>query len=425
MQINGDHEQLVLPEGASLVFALRWFPVVGSRIDRLARRKAHEACATHYVQGGTNAVAVGCARLRGCRKYYAAAQCFARIYPHGTVAGLLRLSESRTWLVASQDGAVMTRTDRIYPTVLLATQALEELDRRHPGLVHSVRHLVLSDLVAALDASTALRRLRLTFARLTVSLRGGVGLIALVLSLPLLWHLWRGEPPLQQDGGPLDAAQAWRHAVATATKPIALHKPKLLSRIFDALKALPLVLNGWSLRTAQCRFQGERWFCRASYARTSPDATNARFIAKLPTTVQVHFNNLDEADITWSVISAVQPLDPTILAPAAHTDQVFASALQRVQPMFSRIALGTPTHLSILPPRDEQGRWLPAPQDLPRIQQRTISVAGPLRSFSLLPYESMAMSWTEVALVVQATRAPSVIESPLMVQLQGNIYELE
>ena len=95
---------LETPAHAALVFGLRWSPLVGSRPDLLARKRARLAGASHYVYGGNRSAAVGCTRLRQPPKAcYSAAQLFALAHPDGMAAGLLAMSDARVWLVAAQD----------------------------------------------------------------------------------------------------------------------------------------------------------------------------------------------------------------------------------------------------------------------------------------------------------------------------------
>jgi hypothetical protein len=339
------------------------------------------------------------------------------------VAGLLLLEEARTWLVAAKDGAVMARTDRIYPSMALATAALNELDAMHPGLANSAHHLVLDDFIAVLAPDAAMRRVGLSLGRFPLPVRAIVGLIFLALICPQLWRVWCGEGVERAADPQIDAARAWRDAVVAATVNTIIQEPIQLGQVFSSLKALPMAIRGWSLQSARCHAQSQDWHCRASYIRGALMATNAGLAASVPASVRVIFNNLEQADIAWQVSSTAHFLDVARLNSAADTDHDFASLLQRLRPVFSSVVLGVATDLAVLAPRDRQGQVLPPPPDLPHLQQRTINLEGPLRSFSLFTQFPAFISWREVTLAVHADRNVTVVASPLMAQLQGVLYE--
>ncbi|OZI59819.1 type 4b pilus protein PilO2 [Bordetella genomosp. 11] len=424
-QALGDHLLVPTRDGAVLVFGLSWSPLIGSRVDVLARRKARESRATHYVHGGVGAAAVGCARLRGRAKAcYAAAQIFAALHAHGTAAGLLPLDDGRVWLVASRNGAVMARGDRIHANEALAREALAELDALHPGLAGQARALSLDDLSAAVDPAACLWRVGQPLARLPLPVQGSVLLIVLALLGPPAWRAWQRAMPAAEPAR-IDAAQAWRDALSRATASVRIHDADELARVFATLRTLPVALRGWTMRSARCRPEEAGWACFARYARTAPDATNRALASQLPTTVRASFVTLNEAQLHWRVAGSAGTLSPDDLSQPARTDLDFASTLQAIGPAFARIALGAPAVLAVAPPRDERGAALPAPADLPRMRQRNVVLQGPLRSFALFARPRAVASWTGVGLELYDDRRPDIAHSPLMAQLEGTVYERE
>jgi hypothetical protein len=427
MESIDDHLLLSLPGGAVLAFGLRWFPLVGSRVDVMARRKARDAGATHYVQGGARAAAVGCARLRGKMKAcYSAAQIFAQAHQHGTAAGILSLQDDRAWLVASQDGAVIARTDRIYPTADQAMAALAELDQSYPGIAATLLHLDMEGLSATLDPAACLWRIGTVIAQLPGPVRGSALLLVLALLASVLAK--QGWPDAQRRHAAvadIPPAVAWRAAVEKAAAAARVHRPEQLGSVFGALKQLPTAVRGWALRSARCRPQAADWNCSASYARIGPQATNQDLAVAVPTYAQPVFRGIEQAEIAWRVPLAFTALQPDALGGAGDTDLVFASALQRIQPAFVRIGLGDPAAFPVTPPLDAQGRALPPPPDLPRIRLRQVDLQGPLRSFSLFSGSEAAASWSEVALTLGAEIPPALARSQLIAQLKGVVYERE
>ncbi|CAM3709938.1 Type 4b pilus protein PilO2 [Bordetella sputigena] len=424
-QAVGDHVLLAVDDGAVLVFGLAWSPLIGSRLDILARRKAREAGATHYVHGGVGAAAVGCARLRGRAKAcYAAAQVFARLHAQGTAAGLLHLDDGRVWLVASRNGAVMARGDRVHADEAAAREALAELDAIHPGLACQLRTLSIEDLVVALDPASCLWRVGIPLTQLPMPVRGTVLLLLIALLVPPAWRAWHDHAQART-ARPVDPAQAWRDALDRATATVRIHDARQLGQIFATLKTLPVALRGWTMRSARCRPDGAEWSCAARYDRTAADATNRALAEHVPAGVRVVFTSLGEAQLLWRIPGRAVALRPDILGDSARTDLDFASALQTISPAFSRVALGAPAAFVVPPPRDEHGGPLPPPADLPRVRQRNVVLHGPLRSFALFASPPAVASWKAVALDLHGDRHPDVAQSPLMAQLEGVVYERE
>ncbi|ANN78662.1 type 4b pilus protein PilO2 [Bordetella flabilis] len=433
-QAVGDHTLVSLQDETVLVFGLHWSAIVGSRVDALARRKAREARATHYVHGGSGAAAVGCARLRTRGKTgqrlrnkacYAAAQVFARMHPHGVAAGVLCMDGTRTWLAATRDGAVMARSDRIYPDEAAAQAAVAELELLHPGLAGAVHRLSVDDLARSLDPAAAMWRIGLPWGRVPAPAQGVILLLALALLLPPAWRAWQRGPGAPPPPVAVDPARAWHDALSRAAATIHIHDAGQLGRVFQILRQLPTALQDWTLQWARCRPDGSGWACHARYGRTTPHATNQALAERLPASVRALFASLDEADVLWQVTGVTHALQPAALPHMSQTDLRFASVLQAIRPAFARIALGAPAAFAVAPPRDPQGRPLPAPPDLPRLRSRPIVLEGPLRSFALLAQPPATASWSEIALVVQVDRPPDIAQSPLMAQIQGVVYERE
>jgi hypothetical protein len=420
-----------VPEGAVLVFGMRWFPLVGSRVDVLARKRAREARATHYVHGGTRAAAVGCARMRGRpRACYSAAQVFAHAHPHGIAAGLLLLDDRRTWLVASQDGAVMTRADRVYASTQLAMNGLAELDELYPGLSQGLEQLHISTLAANLDPVASLWQVGTRIGQIPGPVRVAAALLVVAVLAPQAWHAWhvwraRGAAHAGH-AKKADPAQAWTSALSSYAASMPVHSSEQLGKVFGSLRQLPTFLRGWTLQSARCRPQANDWSCSASYGRIAPDATNREFAAAMPAQRRPVFKQLDQADLDWRVTAGPSlSVNPAALARPAVTDILFGSTLQRIRPAFAQIALSEPAALSVPAPVDAQGRPLPVPADLPRLRRRNLSLRGPLRSFALFAHPSATIAWSELVLSVGAVRVPTVGSSALTAQLHGVVYERE
>ncbi|ALM83756.1 type 4b pilus protein PilO2 [Bordetella sp. N] len=421
-----------LEGGALLVFGMRWFPLVGSRPDALARRRARDVRATHYVHGGTRAAAVGCTRLRGRpRPCHSAAQAFAQSYPQGTAAGMLMMDEGRAWLVATQDGAVMARTDRIYADRDHALAGLGELEQFYPGLAAAVHDLDLAMLADRLGLSTTIWRLSPWLGLPTSGARVAGMLLMAGLAGGGAWQAWRHwmrpTPPVARSTVAVDA---WHAAFARQAAGLRLHDAAVLRGVFLSLRQLPVETRGWALDSARCAAQTREWVCQASYRRVSPAGSNRGFAAAPPAGDQAgfagpRFEGLDLARVSWKAAGGGAVVAETPLHGRDAGNLHLGSALQRLLPAFGRIALGTAAALPLAAPLDKEGRALPRPADLPVLYARPLSMHGPLRSYALFQSPPAGTSWRELSLTLTPGRRAEANGSALMAQLDGVVYERE
>ncbi len=427
---------MALEDGALLVFGMRWFPLVGSRPAALARRRARAARATHYVHGGTRAAAVGCTRLSGrLRPCHSAAQAFAQSYPQGTAAGLLMLDDGRAWLVATQDGAVMTRTDRIHPNREEALATLAGLEQFYPGLSASLHTLEVATLVANAGVATTLWRLSPWLSLPAAATRGAgafrAGLLVVGFSV-LGWQAWRlWGPAATQVTGPADPLIAWHAALRRQADALRVHDAAWLGRAFVSLRRLPAEVRGWGLESARCVPLAHAWRCEARYRRASLQGSNEGFAAMPPAHERAHFDGphfegLTHARVSWQVAAGQGGgVDPARLDRRQAGDIRLGSLLQRLLPVFGRIALGSATALPLTAPLDAAGRPLPRPQGIATLYARALSLHGPLRSYALLQAPPGTIAWREISLTLTPGHRAEAAGSVLTARLEGVVYERE
>ena len=146
--------------------------------------------------------------------------------------------------------------------------------------------------------------------------------------------------------------------------------------------------------------------------------------ARLPPGWQVSFKPFDEATLSWRVSADAVPLARLRLPSALRVDTELVAALQRLQPAFASVALDPAVALPLPPsPATEPSAFqAPAP---PAIRRRALRMAGPLRSFALLPGPLPAVRWSRLTLDVQPQRQPSLVASTLVAELHGELYEQE
>jgi len=403
--------------GPALVFGLTWFALVGSHVAAMARTRARQLKATHYVAGGLRAAAGGCARLgRGMRRgqLHAAAQAYAQLHAEGSVCSVLALPDGRHWLVAAQDGAVMSRGDHVYASRETAEQALRALQAQRPALRLIDDAALLDLMLRSLDAGSRLLPVDTRWGSLPWPVRACVLGAALFLLAPQAWERWRGyRAPAPSASEPSAARQAaldaWRDSVR-------IHTPADLKRLTESLHRIPLALRGWTLQRIGCEPQGQDWQCAAHYARARSQATFEAFAAAAPQGLRAEFEALDHSVLRWRVQGASTTLAKVELP--RRPPQAFLGNLQRIYPAFSEVRLGLPVE----PAAANQAG--PNAAGLPGLRTRALSVSGPLRSFGVLALNSTVASWSSFTLRIDAGRPSALAGSVLLAQLQGTVYEL-
>jgi hypothetical protein len=427
----------------ALVFGMRWSPLVGSRVASLARKRAVQARASHYVFGGNRGAAVGCARLHKVsrsRSYHSAAQAFARQHPEGAVAVLLRLQDDAFWLAGAHDGAVMVRTDRLFSTECAAQDALLKLRQTVPALVvhntfdsrefggqavdTNLLCMSVEPLAQSADAASRLLGTGAAWTRLPPAARLFIALaigLAILRAGSLYWRAQRSVPaPIP---AVVSSVVAWRRVLDRFIQAHPLHRANEPQRVMSTFRKLPLDIDGWSLTGASCRAAKAHWACGARYARRGRTATNSALLKAVPDGWKVEFMLLDDATVTWLPAAMSMEMAFAELDRAADTAARFGSFLQRVRPAFRRITVATGKRETMLPPRDEKGMVLAPPPGTPAISSRRIMIVGPLRSYGLLQDSPGAFAWTQIDLQVRRTEAATLIASALSAELKGVLYE--
>lgn len=404
--------------GPALVFGLTWFALVGSHVAAMARARARQLKATHYVAGGLRAAAGGCARLgRGTRRgeLHAAAQAYAQLHAEGSVCSVLALPDGRHWLVAAQDGAVMSRGDHVYASREAAEQALRALQAQRPALRLIDDAALLDLMLRSLDAGSRLLPVHTRWGSLPWPVRACVLGAALFLLAPQAWERWRVyRAPAPSAPDPASARQAaldaWRDSVR-------IHTPTDLKRLTESLHRIPLALRGWTLQRISCEPQSQDWQCAAHYARAQSQATFEAFAAAAPRGLRADFEALDHSVLRWRVQGASTTLAKVALP--RRPPQAFLGNLQRIYPAFSEVRLGLPVE-----PAAAANPAAPSAGGLPGLRTRALSVSGPLRSFGVLALHSTVASWSSFTLRIDAGRPSALAGSVLLAQLQGTVYEL-
>jgi hypothetical protein len=428
-------EPLILSfPSAALAFGLDWFPLIGARADRSGLRIARRYRSTHCVIAGDEAGSIGLLALKTTppqkKTLYSAAQNVASLFMTGTVVLVIELGAAGHWLVAVHEGAVVARTDRFYPSREAAHDALTELRLAHPKLLllgspGAPALPTMAAIEAACSTSTQLRRIPGWRPFLPLPVQCFVLVLALVLLLPAAWRTMRPASTIASVAEQKDAAQIWRDAIARSAQGRYVHGTRGSRMLLEAFYALPVNIQGWRLRQAECVPQAHQWHCQARYERRAPDASNESFLKNILPEWNVEFASLDHASAIWRAASGALPLVHQRLADSKANERYFFSTLQKLRGGFSDVQVGKTSPLPISVPLDDQGRAVARPSQLPAYASRSVHVSGPLRSAGLLLPHMSFIAWSKAVLTLRDVKAPGVRDSGLILTLQGVLYENE
>ncbi|MBU4610288.1 hypothetical protein IMZ29_06970 [Achromobacter sp. GG226] len=425
-----------LPDGRTLVFGLAWNVVIGNDLDRLARRSARRAKASHYVRGGPRSHIVGTVRLKGRdaagSALHSPAAAIARAMPTGTRAVRVRWEDGRVWVGAAHNGAVLMGGDRIYASDFEADAAVAALHDMHPDLQAygdgTAQPLPAGVITDHLTADTTLQPSKLTLAAVPVGLRWLLAGAAALALLNAGWTTWRDHQQQQEraarEASRPDDAQLWRDAVAAWQAGTVVDGQPGLSSLYDALLSIPLALGRWPLHSATCTpATASQWSCEARFRR-GPLGTHADAVAAAPPGWDLDVSNLALVEARWTARRVT-----TTLA-ATGTPSWGWTSWQQLLPALEGVATREAQPAAIQPaptwlPDGTQYQPPPAHQSgvkLPRT--RNFDVTGPLRSFSLAPIWPQARI-SKVQLHVLDEATPTLQRSALTATLTGTIYETD
>lgn len=416
-------------DGVALVFGMEWLPLLGGRPDRQARSLARSRRAGQFVVAARGAASVGLlrgvsTRHRG-RATCSAAAAFASLHPEGAVAAVLSLPSGRRWLVATHEGAVVTRGDLVCDAAFPLQDTIRLLHDAYPGLaVHDnpATHSGLLD--ALLRTAPEVAELQ-TLSRLGLRSLGAAVFAALVCGAwaPAAIERLRGSSPADASAQP-DPVVAWRSAVQASARQHVLHGVAGLQAALDAIRAVPVTLAGWTLTEIECRPRSRNWLFRARYRRGA-DGDNERFLTAAEPGWSLAFDPLEGVEASWGVPMAALNLDGVTLQRSTQNEAALFSALQGMLPAFSELRLEASQPLPVAVPLDAQQRPIDRPTEVPAYQRRRLRVQAPLRSLSLLLPEAAHISWERILVQVVDVDHPSLRSSRLRATLSGVLYEIQ
>ena len=210
----------------------------------MAHKKARHQLAAHYVAGGVRASAVGYVRLPDAmrkRGVYSAAQAFAQWHSQEAFICIAQVTDGRVWMAAAQDGAVIARTDVLFPSFVQAHEAASALMAQRPSLRLCDVAETLQALLNRADDSSLLIPLRSYWSRIPLPIR--VMVLAFGVFM-LRHHVAAPVTPAKQEVSALDHASLWQQAMATFSQRYPIHTSQDLQHMFSAVHRLPLMIQG-------------------------------------------------------------------------------------------------------------------------------------------------------------------------------------
>ncbi|MGE8690105.1 MAG: hypothetical protein ACN6PJ_23360 [Achromobacter sp.] len=426
--------------GRTLAFGLRWFALIGSNLPALARSRGRRLRASHYVVGGAPATMAGYGRLRprrlggwragrargnGAPFIQAAAQLYALLYPDGGHS-LIRLPDGRLWLVAAQRGTVLSQTDRVFASQDEALREQAALLSQRPALPAREAEAAWAALLQAADPASRLTVLPSRWAELPLALRLFLACVGVSAVAPALWNALAPQWQAREAPAPgnADSGPPPQDPYLVLLQTTAAHVPSDLNRVMAGLGKLPIQVRGWALSRAHCLAETRQWTCSAAYVRAHPAATNQTLYALRPVGWDVSFQPMEAATLSWRIPSGQAWLADLSLPTRAQVDTELVTALQRLQPAFSAVALAAAAPLP-MPAQPAANGFVAAHSDQAGIRRRVLTLRGPLRSFVLLPGAIPVARWSRLSLEIQPQPNPGLAASTLIAELHGELYEQE
>lgn len=399
MQINYLH-----PFGTkALLFGLRWQPVVGHMGAAQSKLQAKHHQAKYWVLAGQTFMALGLTtQLRSTKKeLYAAAVCYALIYPKGMHATIYKIHDSLYWLAASHDGTPISKADRLYSDLNTVQSALDALVLQYPDLQYSHEIYAITDFLTTLSTrslqTSMMHTMRLPLWRPAVLL--------LLLVLGFYGWQWGTEPV---EAAYIEPEQD--QYLAYWEKNIKPNGKEALQQLLDSWAHIPLDIAKWQLQEVRCDAEQNHWLCIYRYDAQTETASALDLETRLPNNWQVKEINMRQAWLQQQVGFVV---GTSRWRSAEQLRLQLLSQLQSIRPAFSTLRLTDP--LPLQPNLSPSAVYKP-------IYYQTLHFESPLRSLALLRDFDDALHWKQAILYYRPKASATLKNSALQASLQGVVY---
>lgn len=431
--------------GVDLVLGMAWSPVLGSKALHVARRKAAEDRASHYLLltvPGRHAV--GTAKLTrkeaaglGKRAVYSGAAALAGLRGAGMTVGCFELDDGRIWMASIRDGLVQSKSDVIFDEADDAYAQLaayrDDADKRGSSLTvfgnidHVDEPMQLAELAGG--ARLALQARHFSLDQLPKPVRVSLGLLGALVVLHFgygYYQDWQKRRELAQLRANMqDPTRAWAQAVAKEGKSKRVDSRDSLGALYDGMADVPMRIAGWALKSFFCVPAGSKWSCSAKYHRTRYGTTNNSLAEALPDDWKVSFAPLEDAQVNWTISGSAPKLGVDV-SKLPRRDEVYldpVSDLQRILPAFKLIRLTTPVPWTVPVPIDGNNHPISKPSTFPLPGAIQVRMTAPLRSLSVWDLTKSPTAVKRVEVTLDPTSEEVGLDtSVLMMNVTGDIY---
>lgn len=419
---------------ASLVFGLEWEALVGNKLEAQSLKRAAELKASHCVKASRFSPSAGFVSLGGQapkkNKLYSAASIFAQNNSQGTYYERRALSDEDIWVVAVQDGIVISGTDVLVSSAEEAEGVIAELKERYPHILE-IDPSEDIDFSFYLNDRSQLHPVRSLFESIPTPLKVMGAFVLALMVLDTGWGQYKAYELKKQRAREalmtVDVEALWHKTLDDWQKTVRLGGTEALTSITDKLLDLPLNLGGWVLLGVACDSVPAGWQCTAQYTRGNA-GTNASFKRTAPPDWSISWNGLQGAIAKWSVKYQAPSLNRMELPTIESVGLNYISALQRVLPAFERYTLSPAQKVSIPEPTAINGagqeETYPNPGGSPTLSvpsYETFELDAPLRSLSVLPL-AKNFGIDSVGFTYSEGGAHTLTKSVFTAKVKGRLY---
>jgi len=426
----------------AIIFGLAWKPLLGDEIGKKSKKFAISAKASHFVGADMSSACVGIIRIPQSQKtrlrkdVASAAALFARENKQGVSLACVPLphvegEEPLFWIIGSQDGVVISGTDKVYDQ-LEARGRYAELQSRFK--LHVEDSGFSFDKPGLQWAGSRLQECLTPLQALPLWAKVGFSLFIAGTISHLGYGYWNEYANQQKIQNRVefhvDAPKVWNEHLAKWAQQQPVDGPEGLKDLYQKVSDFPVRIGNWLLSDIDCTAGLPGWSCHLSFVKAS-GGTNETFARAIPASWSVGWDGLGKAIATVSLPSTKQSLSlPRVSSSKALGIGYFAQ-LQAVLPAFQQVKVSTEADIAIANPTvvDNQGKVLSVNYPLGdaqaplRPKKQSLSFYGPLRSLSVLPVDPMThFSRLQVQVNQDVVTDASLGKSMLMATLQGDLY---
>jgi len=413
------------------LFGMQWLPTLGAHGQRVLHRNLRLQGTVWAVNHGQVTRLIGVQAATDTevvnRHSASAAVAFALTHPKGAHALCIEVVGQGVWLVACDDGCVLSQTDRWFDSLGQAQVVVQSLRERHVDLRHETLVWVAHSNVAhessdeqaisqsqvppflMTPARAACRFRRVPSGRADWLRR--VMLMALGLAaIGVMRWAWFSEP-MQPPVDQLRSAQTQQ------TLAMQAHSPNGLQQLWSIWHGLPVDPAGWLLQSVRCRIADAQAHCKADYQRQKPKADNQGLKRYTPVGWVFEPGSLDLASYKRVMAMPVEPLQPGLAL--AREDGL--SELQRLSADMAALTIGSSSQTTAIQAAATNDALEVA--TLPVATLRSLTLRLPLRESRRLEQLLVPVRWQQVDLSVVHGAQIDKHHGYLMLDLQGDWFE--